>query len=529
MTNLLKILLIILVIGNPLSINGKSGDSFYCEASFFAQDEDFFIHVVERGQTVYSISKTYNVPIELIYKINPGSETTISVGQELKIPQISGSYIFHTILPKETLYSLAKHYYMTGEDIIKANPGLSVQTFTIGKTIRIPTNMVTYPIEGDDEMKKMERTNALLRAVPMTEKLDAVNVALLLPFEKSATDKDNGRQRRFIEYLEGFLMAIDSLKRTGKSTNLQIYDIGYTSASLKQVLDKQDLQQVHLIIGGYTEDQIKALSDFTEKLQIPYVIPFTLKSDEPLSRANTYQLNTPYSFLYARIASAFCDKYKEGNIIFITDDKTEKSELIQAIESEMSRRNMTAHILAYNSKLALALGSLLRDNTENVIVPINEAEGMLTKIVAPLLSLKQSKPSRKMTVFGHPEWQRYSTEYNHYYTLNVTICSVYYVDQNSSEIKTFYNQFWKWYSSNMLNSYPKYSMLGFDTGMFFISGLSQFGTALEANINKVQFRGIQTDFRFRRVSNWGGFINTNLYFITFNPDYTVEKRIVANL
>ena len=528
MANPLKTLLIILSIGNLfVSINVKSGNSFYPEASIFAQDEDFFIHVVERGQTVYSISKTYNVLIDLIYQLNPGSETTISVGQELKIPQISGSYIFHTILPNETLYSVAKQYYMTGADIIRANPGLSVQTFLIGKTIRIPVNQVTHPIEGDDETRKMEQTNALLRVVPATEKLNAVNVALLLPFEKSATD--NGQQRRFIEYYQGFLMAIDSLKRTGKSTiNLQLYDLGYSSASLRQALDKPDLQQAHLIIGGFTDEQIKALSDFTERLQIPYVIPFTSRSDEPLSRPNTYQLNTPYSFLYARVASAFCDKYRNGNIIFITDTGSSQSELVQAIESEMKRRNMTAQILAYNSKLASALGTLLHDNTENVIVPTSGTEGLLTKIVAPLLSLKQSKPTRKITVFGHPEWQRYSAEYNNYYTLNATICSIFFVDQNAPAVKTFYNQFRKWFSSNILDSYPKYSMLGFDTGMFFISGLSQFGTALETNINNVPFRGIQTDFRFRRVSNWGGFINTNLYFITFNPDYTVEKRIVAN-
>ncbi len=528
MINRFKPILIILALWSPFaSINVKSGNTFYSETSIFAQNQDVFIHVVERGQTVYSISKTYNVPIDLIYKFNPGSDSILSVGQELKIPQISGSYIFHTILPKETLYSLARKYYMTGEDIIEANPGLSIQTFSIGKTIRIPVNQVTHPIEGDDETKQMEQTNALLKTIPSIEKVDIINVALLLPFAKD--EKDKGQQRRFIEYYEGFLMAIDSLKRTGISTHLQIYDIGYNEAALKQILVKPDLKQANLIIGGYTEEQIKALSDFTEKLQIPYVIPFTSKSDEPLSSPNTYQINTPYSFLYARAANAFCDKYKDGNIIFIVDDSTDKSEFTQALEAELKRRNMAAQILTYNTKLALSLGSLLRDNVENVIVPTSGTKEMLIKIVAPLLVLKQNKSTKQMTIFGHPEWQRYGAEYmNSFFTLNTTIYSIFYVDQNSLEVKTFYNQFRKWYSSNILDSYPKYSMLGFDTGMFFISGLNQFGAALNANINKVQFQGIQTDFRFKRVSNWGGFINTNLYFITFNPDYTIEKRIVAN-
>lgn len=53
-----------------------------------------------------------------------------------------GNYIFHTIQPKETLYSLSIRYTVPAIAIVKANPGLSTSTFTIGKTIRIPATQV---------------------------------------------------------------------------------------------------------------------------------------------------------------------------------------------------------------------------------------------------------------------------------------------------------------------------------------------------------------------------------------------------
>ena len=52
------------------------------------------------------------------------------------------NYIFHTIQPKETLYSLSVRYTVPATAIVKANPGLSTSTFTIGKTIRIPATQV---------------------------------------------------------------------------------------------------------------------------------------------------------------------------------------------------------------------------------------------------------------------------------------------------------------------------------------------------------------------------------------------------
>lgn len=112
------------------------------------QDNNVFFHTIERGQTVYAIATMYGVTPDDIYRLNPDSKEGIKAGATLKIPQRDivggtakkqdGNYIFHTIQPKETLYSLSIRYTVPATAIVKANPGLSTSTFTIGKTIRIP-------------------------------------------------------------------------------------------------------------------------------------------------------------------------------------------------------------------------------------------------------------------------------------------------------------------------------------------------------------------------------------------------------
>ena len=75
----------------------------------------------------------------------------------------------------------------------------------------------------------------------------------------------------------------------------------------------------------------------------------------------------------------------------------------------------------------------------------------------------------------------------------------------------------------MSNTFPKYGMLGFDTGYFLPEGLSQYGSNLEDKLNKVTVTPIQTGFKFERVNNWGGFINRKVFFVHFTKNYELIK------
>ena len=99
-----------------------------------------FMHTVTKGQSLYSISSMYNVPIAEIVKLNPGSDERIKVGQALKIPQTGAEnqVIFHTIQAGETLYKLSVKHGVSVERICRANPGLSVKNFRVGQVIAIP-------------------------------------------------------------------------------------------------------------------------------------------------------------------------------------------------------------------------------------------------------------------------------------------------------------------------------------------------------------------------------------------------------
>lgn len=115
--------------------------SLVLAVSASAQDSRYFLHTVTKGQGLYSIARMYGVTEDEIIKLNPGSEKVIRTGQELRIPQKqekAADVRFHTIAKGETLYRLSVENRVSVKEICDANPGLSAQNFKVGQVITIP-------------------------------------------------------------------------------------------------------------------------------------------------------------------------------------------------------------------------------------------------------------------------------------------------------------------------------------------------------------------------------------------------------
>ena len=129
-----------------------------------------------------------------------------------------------------------------------------------------------------------------------------------------------------------------------------------------------------------------------------------------------------------------------------------------------------------------------------------------------------------MHLFGYPEWQTYTQDFlANFYELDTYFYSSFYTNNLFPAAINFTQSYRRWYSKDMSNTYPKYGMLGFDVGYFFLKGLSQQGNKLEENLNRIQVTPIQTGFCFERVNNWGGFINRKVFFVHFTKDYELIK------
>ncbi|CAL67192.1 LysM peptidoglycan-binding domain-containing protein [Christiangramia forsetii] len=129
-----------------------------------ANAQSYKYHTVKKGETVFSISQSYSIDEEDIYKYNPGAREGIGLNEKLVIPidgkatseklETSGTpeFIEHTVKKKETLYSLSKEYNVSIDEIKKYNKQLYSKELQMGETVKIPSGsssesvaMVTKP------------------------------------------------------------------------------------------------------------------------------------------------------------------------------------------------------------------------------------------------------------------------------------------------------------------------------------------------------------------------------------------------
>lgn len=87
----------------------------------------------------------------------------------------------------------------------------------------------------------------------------------MLPF---MTDGSGNRdeQIRMVEYYEGFLMAVDSLKEKGVSIDIYTYDTYNNTSSVKSILAKDEMKNMNIIFGPAYPEQVKPVADLPRKI-----------------------------------------------------------------------------------------------------------------------------------------------------------------------------------------------------------------------------------------------------------------------
>ena len=102
-------------------------------------EEDYVVYEVVPNDTLYSIAKRFNTKVDAIKSYNNLTSNILNIGQILQIPidNTEISYQTYKIEPGDTLYSIARRYNTTVNDILALNDGLT-SFLTIGQVIKIP-------------------------------------------------------------------------------------------------------------------------------------------------------------------------------------------------------------------------------------------------------------------------------------------------------------------------------------------------------------------------------------------------------
>lgn len=479
-------------------------------------------HIVKKGETVYSISKQYGISQDALVSRNPGIDTELQEGKMLIIPPVfqSNSFVepeqnqapshkIHIVKQEETIFGICKQYQITQEDLIKANPDVA-NGLMAGKILRIPLNSTEIA-----EINTADSISTSLEKVFNSEPKTSIECALALPWnfaKVTETSKIDANTERFIEFYNGMLLAVDTLRKTGLNINLRVYDSGKTDAEAQTLVSYNELKSMDFIIGPAYQSQIKTMADFALANNVKLVIPFTSKSEEVKNNASVFQINAPQNESAADVALQIAQNFKDYNVVIVSfsdpkyNDKAVWADTLKFTLDAMGVKNKDVVFSNYTE-----LKKTVDKKKKNLIFPVTTNQVALNQIL-PIINMLKAKDT-EIAVFGFNEWQNYNSISKELFHYDTYFTSPFFIDFKNEETIKFLKKYRSYYNAEPTNSHPMYAILGYDMMMYFCESMQKYGHDFEWALDKIAPSTLQSDFKFNRVGETGGFINSRHFII----------------
>jgi LysM repeat protein len=534
------------------------------------QDENFYYHTVQPRENTYYLHQKYNVPLEIIYKYNPGTENGVQTGQVIRIPKKSyladnpqpdlsqqESVRQYKVRQGDTLYRVAESFGLTIGDLINANRMLR-WGFKPGQVLMIP-------MPGDLQASSVNLTDTLFQSFPQAKlssfQCDSIaalkrmrpvmKIAVLLPFfaneslsEDFLSDSDSisdnaikSDHKTFkglaaVEFYEGLLLAIDTLKNKNSGVSLFVYDTEADTNKVKTILKELDIIEPDLIIGPMTTDDTRLVSKFAFEHRIPIVPPLT--NEDSTLAYNPLLIQTIPTYdeelkFYARYIAQFNKK----NIILIT-----KPGIQQMQENSRFKELLNLQSSIYYGIDSLAFTEIniddaikkninrsLSKDKDNLVIILSTYE---PDVISVLSHLHFMLREYKIEVFGLPQWQRFdNVRIDVMHELQVNLYTPFYIDYSNPRVKSFVSA-----SRSKLKYEPfkttskgtgiNYAYLGYDLGIYFLEALYSYQKNICDCIENKKEKLLLSDYDFSRNNSQGNYVNKHISIIRFNKEYEVE-------
>ena len=209
--------------------------------------DNFIIYTVVKGDSLYSIAKKYNTTVDTIKDLNNLSSNLLNIGQTLKIPtsatsEDTSNYKTYTVVSGDSLYSIAKKYNTTVDELKDLN-NLSSNLLSIGQMLKIQTstpsgsssNYITYKVVSGDSLYSIaKKYNTTVDEIKDLNNLSS-NLLSIGQVLKIPTSTPSGSSSNYITYK---VVSGDSLYSIAKKYNTtvdEIKDLNNLSSNLLNI------------------------------------------------------------------------------------------------------------------------------------------------------------------------------------------------------------------------------------------------------------------------------------------------------
>ncbi|MCU0432809.1 MAG: LysM peptidoglycan-binding domain-containing protein [Bacteroidia bacterium] len=507
----------------------------------------YYLHTVEKGQTLFGIARAYGLTTNDVLVENPDLiNGSIKPGMVLRIPvekplppvkpnqpvqtqtQTAAkdtSTFLYTVEAGQTLYSIAQQNKTTVEVLQQLNPELKTAPLRAGQQIRVPgkaqpQNITSLPAN-------VSLTDTTFRE----NKKTLYNVVLMLPLQLAQVDNidpenaDKGagfsaKAQAAIEFYEGALLAVDSMKRRGMKVKLHVFDIGIAdSLNVEKTLLKPELQQADLILGPLDPEPFVKVAEFGRKKNIAVVSPLAASNKVLFKQPTSGKVVPSLSTQLEQLAVYLQTSATNDQIILINSGNPKEQQMVKTFRSKSDELRIKAgkDSIIYMTGSA-GIEAKLKKGEKNIIVVPSTSQAFVTGL---LLTLKGLAEKYTIEVYGMPKWMEYGNLDKEYMqSVNLHFVSHYFIDYEDPATKRLLLQ----YRAVFKGDAGPYVFAGFDVTLFFLNALFTEGTLFYMKLGTIKGDGLQQRFEFYRSEEESGFDNKGIRIVKME-DYKLVRKL----
>lgn len=504
----------------------------------------FYSHVVLERQTLYSISKAYNVTQEEVFEANPGlKETGLKKNAIIMIPtqsevketiqqkqedavEATGASIqkIHTVRWYETLKDIAARYNVTESEIISANNlkdgkiknRQKLIIPTIGSTVeRITTESeaeIVQEFEEEDmnletafdDKDEEEETTILSKST--------IQATVLLPLKATG----NSSSKSNMDFYSGLLLAARELGESGINIDMNVYDIANGSFGAT----RDELETSDMIIGPVAAGDINRLYTVAPGIKA-LVSPLDPKAEQLTERYSTMvHAPAPRMAQYEDVANWIKEDLMPGDkVIVISEKEARKGDEGRILRAVIDSAHITYTPFSYSilegRKIQEPLETEMTTEGFNRVVVASESEAFVNDVVRNLNLTIHNKFN--VVLYAPAKIRTFETiEIENFHNTNLHASLTYYIDYNDPEVRKFIKKY-----RTLFHTEPtQFAFQGYDVAKYFLGLCAKYGEDWMRYAEDASM--LQSTFDLKPSGN-AGYINNGIRRIVYGKEYSVEN------
>lgn len=344
----------------------------------------YYVHIVEKGQTVYSISRAYKVE-------SYDAVTHVDI---------------HYLHAGDTVWLPARGQF-ADEEALQGNQNNQI---TPGNPSTQSNERVqdSQPIQSTTVIPKVRNIGRTIKvALMMPLHLDQLDQISTSKFDVEQRGKKSYRQFEFIEFYEGILLALDKLAEQGVSVELNVADVsGNTPAQVEEAWNSHNMSQSDFVVALLLRDCFDRAAELAQQAGVYIVNPMATRSE--LCAENPYMVKIQPSLqgMITLMLNNMKFERPDGHLYIIHSNSKLEKPVMDELKRQLTERGDIKYTL-FNWSQSAKLASVMKSTPKCNVVSIYDQDKdnnrvFCINLLNRLSSIKKDSP----TLYTISDWTR---------------------------------------------------------------------------------------------------------------------------